>query len=279
MQGVFSDADNSSLDYDATKMVVPMYRGTPLEEIPFVFINTRDLLAIPDQAPLEGLARLVLVIYRGEADYRQALFMTGQDTLVVIGGTRNPDGTPGSDDAIRTGAGSRIDVEMNGDAKYIGVSSAGLSEMRQALENDKKLAAGKAGQLIEIKGGVESGEALDTRLAAQTASLNQLALTGAKGLELALKKVAIWIGADPEQCKVTPNMEFGETPLTFQDLGSLMSAKVQGLPLSTESIHALLRSKRLTNKEFDEEKELVDQEMAQMATRLTEPRGLPSDDQ
>lgn len=261
--GVFNDTSSSTLAYSPESMMTPMWRGATLEQIPFVIINTKDLIAIPEQPPLLGLGQLVLTIYRSEADYRQNLFMQGQDTLVVVGGTRAPEGTPGTDDdALRTGAGSRIDVDMGGDAKYVGVNSQGLAEQRQALAADHQRASARSGHLMQTgkANSQESGEALKTRLAAQTASLTQIAVTGAKGLETLLKIVAEWVGANPDEVKVTPNMEFGDLQITSQDLGFLMTAKLQGFPLSRESLHMVAVEKRLTTFTYDEEMEKINAE-------------------
>jgi hypothetical protein len=275
-QGVFDDKGvDSKLNFDATLMKAPMFRGKTLDEVPFVFINTRDLIATPDESPLLGLGRLVLAIYRGEADYRQGLFMTGQDTLVVIGGTNDKDPTTGEEKPTRVGAGSKITVEMGGDAKYIGVNSQGLPEQRQALEADRKRAETKSGQLINAKSTQESGEALGTRLEAQTASLNQIARTGALGLQSILRKIAVWMGQDPEKVKVTPNLEFGDVQLQIADIDKLMDARTKGAPISKLSIHNLMRDRRMTTMTFEAEMEQIKEEDAEMprtgqgATNLT----------
>ncbi len=270
--GVFTDRiGGANLTFNAEGMSPPMYLGKTLERIPFVIINTKDIVATPEDPPLLGLAKLCLAIYRGEADYRQNLFMQGQDTLVVVGGTRNPDGAEGEDGAIRTGAGSRIDVDLNGDAKYIGVQSTGLEEQRMSLENDRKLAESKAGRLAQKGGQSESGEALQTRVAAMTASLTQIAKTGAKGLENLLRTVAEWVGADPMAVKVTPNMDFGDFEVMAKDFVDLMSARQLGLPLSRESLHAMLVERGLTKKTFEEEVETIEEEDA----TLPSPGSMP----
>ena len=121
----------------SSDVVVPQYKGTPLEQIPFVFCNAMDLVPEPDKPPLLALANRCISIYQGEADYRQALFMQSQDTLVVRGGITNSDAI--DDKApVRVGAGARIDVSPDGDAKYIGTNSQGLPEQRKALEADHK---------------------------------------------------------------------------------------------------------------------------------------------
>lgn len=263
--GVFTDT-GGTLNFDPEQLKPPVFMGKTLEEIPFVFINTKDLLSIPDLAPLLGLGRLVLAIYRGDADYRQALFLTGQDTLVIIGGVRTTDGAEEDPEAVRTGAGSRIDVDINGDAKYIGVDSAGIPELRTSLENDKKAAATKSGQLLPTgkANSQESGEALKTRLAAQTASLVQVAQTGAKGLENILKAIARWMDEDETQVEVKPNMEFGDLELSATDITGLMGARLQGAPISKKSIHTLMVEKRLTTMTFEEEMEQIMEEDAEM---------------
>lgn len=239
---------------DFNTMKAPVYKGKPLSNIPFTFINTKTILAKTDDPPLMGLANLCLTIYRAEADYRQSLYMQGQDTLVVIGGIRNPTGVAGEPEALRTGAGSRIDVDISGDAKYIGVSSDGLFEQRTALENDRKTAQIKAGELIQSQGSQqESGTALNTRFTAQTATLNHIALSGALGLQTALRQIAKWIGANEKEVKVTANLEFINFELDGQNMLQIMQSRDLGLPLSLESVHAILADRGLTNFDFNAE--------------------------
>ena len=268
-QGAF-EGDN----YVQDAMQIPMLRGKTLNKIPFVFINSKDLISTPDNPPLMGLGQLCLSIYRGEADYRQNLHMQGQDTLVTVGGIRNPNSVPGQDDdAVRVGAGSRIDVEMGGDAKFIGVSSTGLSEQRNSLENDRKRAEFKAGQLIgnqSIKN--ESGNAMLARLAAQTANLNQISMSSGEGLQTALRHIAEWMGEDPKKVKVTPNTEFTNAASNAQELVYLMTARSLGAPLSMRSIHTSLKERGYTQMDYDEEMKLVKQEGPNQTSQKQDPQ-------
>jgi hypothetical protein len=179
--------------------------------------------------------------------------MQGQDTLVTIGTIGKKDPT-NPDAPLRTGAGSRIEMDQGGDAKYIGVNSSGLPEQRSAIQNDRSRAEVRAGQLINARvGDKESGEALKTRLAAQTATLKQIALAGAAGLQEALQNVAIWMGLDPATVKIEPNLEFSSTLITGQDMFQLMQAKDLGMPISYESIHAYMVDRGITTMNFDDE--------------------------
>jgi hypothetical protein len=235
--------------------VQPTFRGQTLNEIPFVFANTKDILATPDTPPLLNLATLSLAIYRAEADYRHTLYMQGQDTLVVIGGTHN------QDEATRVGAGAKLDVDMGGDAKFIGVSSSGLTEMRHSLENDKTAAVTKAGQLMNSNSKQESGDALKTRMAAQTANLNQVAVTAAYALEQLLLKCARWMNLDASQVQVIPNLQFADKNMSGQDFAQLITAKQTGLlPISDAALHEILRSQNMTQMTYKEERAQMDKE-------------------
>ena len=228
-------------DAPSIETVTPSIRGNTLDTIPFVFVNSSDISTFPDKPPLLGLAAIAMVIYRGEADYRLTLFTQGQNTLVVIG---SADGT-----SFRVGADSSITLPIGGDAKYIGVSGDGLPEMRSALENDRNRAAQAGGQMLDsVSRERESGEALKVRVAARTASLNQVAMAGAFGLEQILKIAARWIGANEDEVIVTPNLDFVDDTLGGKTLVEYMTAKSLGAPFSMESIHELMQDKGLTER-------------------------------
>jgi len=245
--GVFEDTQAT---FNESQLIEPSIAGRTLDKIPFVFINPSDIVTTPDDPPLMGLARLALGVYRGEADYRQGLFLQGQDTLVIIGDT--------SDEDIRAGAGATVRLGQGGDAKYIGVSSDGLEEQRLAIQNDEKNAAELGGKMLDNRGGgAESGEALRIRVAARTSTLHQIALAGAEGLQQLLRIMAEWVGSDPEQVVVTPNLDFAEGSLEGKTLVDFMAAKTMGAPLSNRSIHRLLQERDVTELNFEEELEQI----------------------
>lgn len=251
-QGLFTEDD--TLTFNEAQLIEPSIRGRKLDRIPFEFINTKDTVSSPDDPPLLGLARVCYAIYRGEADYRQNLFMQGQDTLVRIGFVDD-------DNEQRVGAGAIIDVPIGGDAKYIGVSADGLGEQRQAIENDRSEAAQVAGRLATAKSKqIESGDALQTRVAAAVASLTTIALSGAMGLERLLKTAAVWVGANPDEVSVQPNLEFADSSFDTKSLVELMTSKNLGAPISRKSVHALMQDRGLTQLEYEAELDEIDSE-------------------
>lgn len=231
----------------------PMVRGVTLEEIPFRFVNAQDLHPDVDDPPLMGLARMCLAIYRGDADYRLGLFQQAQATLVRIGVLEGDD--------AKTGPGSSIDLPINGDAKYIVAPSAGLEAQRQALADDKMMAANRAMTLIDTRSGQkEAAETLRIRVAAQTASLNQIAIAAAAAVEQLLKVAASWVGANPEEVSVKPNLEFASRRMGADELLKLVTAKNMGAPLSMRSMHALANRGELTELTFEDEQAEIEGE-------------------
>jgi len=226
----------------------PSINGREMGEIPFHFINSDSLVSDPTRPPLLGIAEMSLAIYRSEADYRHALYMTGQDTLVVKGELAKEE--------VEIGSASYIHISDEGDAKYVGVTGDGLSEQRAALESDRLNAANRVGTLLDNASHErESGEALNVRVAAKTASLGQIAKIGAQGLENALKQTALWVGADPDLVKVTPNTDFTMDGKVGQEILSLQQAVSDGFPLSPESLHAIAKKRELTAMTWEEERE------------------------
>jgi len=251
------DLENGN-EVDESKFITPTLFGNQLDKIPFIFINSKDLESGVDKPPLLGLSDIALTIYRGEADYRQNLFMQGQDTLVVKTSMKD-----NKDGVLRTGAGARITVEPEGDAKYIGVDSKGLGEQRQAIESDRTRAEHKSGQAITAKrGGVESAEALHIRVGSQSVTLSDVAHTAAAGLEAILKIVAEWTGANPDQVEVKPNLDFTNEEMEGKTLVELATANSLGAPISKQSIHRKMVQQDMTEFDFETEMQIIEEERA-----------------
>lgn len=163
-QGVFID----DAEYNPSMMLTPSWRGRTLQELPFVIINSCDVAADVDDPPLLDLGNICMTIYRGDADYRQNLFLQGQDTLVTVGANFD------EDQEIRVGAGARIDLPLGGTAEYVGVGASGLSEQRAALDKLDSRAGSMGAQTLDSTSRErESGDSLRIRIAARTADMTQ----------------------------------------------------------------------------------------------------------
>lgn len=239
-----------SVDMMTAEILAPELSGRRLENIPFVVIGAVDLDPAPDAPPLIALARKAISSYRLEADYRHQLFMQAQDTLCIIGQPRI-DGAA----APQVGASATLLLDQGADAKYVGVSAAGLGEMRQAVDAEKQAAAELGAQILDSlsTSSAASGEALAVRVAARTVTLNSIARAGGDGLTRLLRDAAIWAGADPDKVEVKPNLDFGEETFTADDLLKLMQSKAMGAPISNRTVHQIMRAGEFTQMDYEDE--------------------------
>ncbi len=199
-------------------------RRRPLGILPFVFIDAADLSANPDDVPLYGLAKLAVRVYRMDADYTFALHMTSEPTPVAIGFDSPKDAAKNGEAPTTLGSSKLWLLPKGGDAKYLEFSGPGLEQQAKAIDASLQRAIIFGAQLFaDNKKSAESGEAIKTRLGNQHATLRSIAQNSAAGLEKALKNTALWVGADPNKVKVTPNLDFADHTLDAQEITAIVA--------------------------------------------------------
>jgi hypothetical protein len=244
------DIDNPGAAVDSSdpmsgEAVYPMLNGNTLDTIPFVFINATSLGVNVEKPMLLGLSNLALAAYRGDADYRQALFLQAQDTLFLQGFTEE------DKSSIRVGAGAFISsTNTEADAKFIGIESDGLPEMKES-QRDLIEKATDMGIEMRDKSGVESGDAILTRLTVRTATLTTVAKVAAAGVQKLLRIAAIWAGVAPEEVEVTPNLDFTDSAVTPKEVLEMWTVTQAG-GMTTEDFHAWLKGHDLTSDDLEE---------------------------
>ena len=245
--------EGTDANIGSASWVQPAIQGRTLDAIPFVFVNTKDMVPSPDDPPLLGLSNLCLAIYRGEADFRQNLHMQGQDTFVIIGAD--------AEKKTRLGAGARVELPREGDAKFVGVSADGLSAQKDCIDGDKTLAGEMTSRLFDSTGtSYQSGEALRIRVSAKTATLKTIALTSAEALRQLLVIIARWLGlseADIKKIVVEPNTDFVDTSAASRTSLELAQSAQMGFPISQKSMHRFAVQQGLTVLTFEQEMEEI----------------------
>lgn len=248
--------------------------GGVLDEIPFVMIGGTSLDVDPEDPPLHGVAQGALAIYRLDADYRHQLFWSGQETLFCFG-------IPTEELPRTVGAGVVVGfpAQPGVDAKYVGPSGVGITAHRQAIVDEREAAVAAGARVLDTsqRSGVESGYALQLRHAAQSATLQTVAITGAQGLEKALRYVARFIGAPEEEVVVKPNLKFVETAMTPGDAEALVRLW-QSNGISKRTLYENLQRGEIASPErtFEEEEGLIESEAPYEAPE--EPGADPEDE-
>lgn len=241
---------------EPTEVMEPKARANvPLEEIPLVIVGTRDLAVEPDRPPLAAVARASLAIYRLDADYRHQLFMTGQETLFVIGVDAKSLPTV-------IGAGVVHGLPQGADAKYVGPSGRGIEAHRNAIKDEEQKAINAGARMLDsATREAESGDALELRFAAQTASLASVSMASSAALERALRYVAIFMGLDPGAVIVKPNLEFVNKTMSAAEASELVKSWQAGA-ISYPTLYENLQRGGIASPErtHEDERELIDAE-------------------
>lgn len=257
VEGRYTVQTYTGTDRTTGDALQPTGRGNAkLTEIPLVVIGARDLSLAPELPPLIGVARAAIALYQLSADYRWQLFMTGQETLVIING----------DAPTAVGAGAVIAIKQGDqtgtpDVKYVGPAGTGIAAHRVAMQDERQNAAQAGARLFSNSSegnGAESGDALRIRFAAETATLTSIAQASAQGLEKALRHVAVMIGQDPGKVTVKPNLSFVDSTLSPSEAVSVVSLWQSGA-LSKQTVYENLQRGEVASAErsFEEEEELI----------------------
>jgi hypothetical protein len=268
-QTLYAENESGTLTEEAP-IVPAALGGKTFEEIPLVVIGSTDIGPDVCEIPLIGVARCQFNMYRIDADYKWGLFMTGQETLFVYSDTETNVNT--------VGAGVVIKIPKESKAEYVGPSGVGIEKQKEAILDEREQAVMAGARLFDTeKKQAESGEALKMRWSAQTASLTTIALNAAKGLERALRYAAIFVGANPDEVIVKPNLRFIDTALDPAKAKYLMDLWMGGA-ISKRTLFDNLQRGDITSYDvtFEEEEELIDQDMPDLDQPLPgAPGGAP----
>lgn len=200
-----------------------------ISSLPFVFIGANDLSATPDDVPLYGLAKLAVRVYRLDADYTFAMHMTSEPTPVAIGFDDPAQAVKDGIAPSTIGASKLWILPKGGDAKYLEFSGLGIAAQKEAIADALTRAVAFGAQILtDTSKTAESGEAKKLRLSNEAATIKTIAQNAAAGLEKALKNIAVWVGANPDEVKVEPDTDFFDHELTAQEITAIVKGWQDG---------------------------------------------------
>lgn len=193
--------------------VYPRRRGLPLDFIPFVFDS--DL----PKSPILDMVDINIAWYVNSADIEHGAFKTAHATPWIVG--LNKDARKewhiGGDNVWILPSGCQVGL--------LEPTGSGLGQIEARMRHKEEMLAHLGARLLaDEKRGVEAAETARIRAAGENSTLAGLARACADDIEKALRWVAEWAGANPDDVKVEFNTEFYDPYLTAGDLASLISA-------------------------------------------------------
>lgn len=206
----------------------PVFRGTPLSEIPFVFVSADEDSIGCSKPPILDLVSCNINHYQLDADYRHGLHFTALPTPVFTGVDETREYFLGSEGAINL-------RNENSKAFFLEFQGLGLTAIKDAMQERKDQLASLGAQLLSRKTGgrtVETAEAARIQHAGETSLLSTIVGRVEEGLEQALWIMAKWEGVayseDSDIIEVTINRDFIDANLDAQEITALVTSWQNG---------------------------------------------------
>lgn len=240
-------------DFDIQEMV-PTFRGVPLDEIPFCCFGVCGLGFEPEKPPLLDLVDANYSHYCSSADLEHGRHYTALPTPWVAGFSM-PQGSK-----LEIGSAvAWVSSDPNAKAGMLEFTGQGLGALETALETKQQLMAVLGARLFAVeKAGVESYDTAMFRSAGERSVLQSMAVVVGLGLELLLSWHCEWMGVDDAAVSAELNSDYTATPMSSQELTSLMAAW-QGGAISYETFYYNLQRGEVARPgiEADDERELI----------------------
>jgi hypothetical protein len=212
--------------------VVPTRMGTPLTEIPFVFVNVTHNLPAVEPPPLYDIASINVSHYQSTALLEHARFYAGMPTYVTSagedgGGDPMPEGMK-TMSALTVGPSNVWELEKGAKAWILEFNGHGLTFLENAVDSKQLQMQSLGGKLISAqrKAAALSSEAWALLETGDEATLLDVALTLERGLSQALWWMS-WLRGDPisetTEFTVEMNKEFVRSDLTAREIRALQS--------------------------------------------------------
>lgn len=261
---VYEEVENGPTEI--VEVITPTIKGRKLDYIPFYLFTSGSYCDFGTEIadpPIEPITNLALHYYLVSADYHWGLHWIALPTPWVTGVTQEtvPD-TLGPHQVWGLPDGSSC-----GMLEYTG---AGLGELREAQETDKREMADSGARLLETRS--KTGEAARTVDLKQTSDSSVLAGIVTKvstGMEQALRWYVAWLGKDSTDVTCQLNMDFIPEDIDPQLLTALIAALQANEISRAEFFQQLQRGEIISgDKTFEEHEEELETDAANRAIVL-----------
>jgi hypothetical protein len=202
----------------------PSINGRSINKIPFFFVGLNEKGADTQKPPLEGLADVCLGYYRNSADYEAALHIHGAPTP-WINGVSDPE----SFGELHLGSGTVLMLPVDATAGMLQAGSDGCAALKEAMQEKKQEMAALGAQMLKAdKAMAESGQALAIQRGGENSILASLAASVEMTFSKALRFMAEWVGANPDEVVVTLNKDYLPQPMDSAMLREWTAAYLSG---------------------------------------------------
>lgn len=259
-QNVYIEEENTATKKTEVVLqssTIPVAKGVPLNEIPFVFFGPCELSADPDKPPLLDLVNVNLSHYRTSADLEHGRHFTALPTAWVAGFDTETE--------LRIGAGTAwVTNNVQARAGFLEFTGQGLAALEKAMEQKEHLMAVLGARLFESsKGGVEAAETVRLRQSADTATASSIANLVSRGLQKAYQwYLNFQLTPEGTEAVVKLNSDVIDSVMTSADAVSMVTLWQQGAISRDTMLWNLKRGEIIPDsRSIEDEAKLVDAEI------------------
>ena len=233
------------------RTIKPVFRGKPLDYIPFCFFGPNSITPAIEKPPILDLVDVNFSHYRSSADLEHGRHFCGLPTPWVAG---FPDTT-----VLKIGSSvAWVSSDPNAKADMLEFTGQGLGALETALESKEKLMAVLGARMLEEqKKLVEAADTLTMKYAGEQSVLRSVAATVSQGLSKLLEWTAVWMGVSPQEARKATaqlNTDFLDSQMTFDELTKLVTVWQSGA-ISYETMYYNMERGEVTRPGIDWEKE------------------------
>lgn len=232
---------------------VPAKQGKPLSDIPFFFLAPKEGTSAVDAPPIENLAYINIAHYRNSADLENGAHVAGLPTP-WINGVTDPENFP----ELHLGSNTCLKLPPDAEAGFLQCGSEGFAAIEKAMASkEAQMAALGARMLAPEKAAAETAEAHEIKRGGENSVLAALAGSVDATLTKAMKFMAEWSGANPEEVAIELNKDYLPAPMSAQMLTAWVATWQSG-GISDQTFFNGLQSGELIPETltFEEEQDL-----------------------
>lgn len=222
-------------------------KGDPLEDIAFTFVGSKDNTASIDRPPILDLVNVNLGHYRNSADYEEAVFITGQPTLVLAGLTQQWYEDV-MDSKVAFGSRSGIVLNVGGTATLLQCQPNTLPMEGMKHKEEQMLALGA--KLIEPNSSTKTATEAQIDDTSETSILSACAKNVEAAYLWALQFAALFAGVPENTVEFSINTNFDLSVMDAPTRLQLMKEWQAG-QISFTEMRANLRQSGVTTQEDD----------------------------
>ena len=195
--------------------------GSNWEEIPLIFIGSKNNDATIDDAPLSDIAEVNLAHFRNSADYEESCFLVGQPSLFITHSLSPEQFREFNPHGIKLGSRAGHVLGETGSASLLQANENQL--VMRAMEAKEQQMVAIGARIITDRADRETAEAARIRFASENSVLGDVVGNLSQAIVKCIGWVGEFMGVETSETTFTINREFYDKSIDPQEIMSMVT--------------------------------------------------------